>query len=362
MNFQEAKAQWDAHVAMHEKNGVYLGPVSSYLPDEYRSDFQMAQDAQPVIQTAANAGVPFFLTTWVDPDVFKVLFAPNKAAVIIGEKRKGSWTDTTAMFPTIEHSGEVSSYGDFVENGRAGANSNFPQRQNYLFQTMKEYGELELDRAGTAKINWAAEVDLAAATVLNKFLNLTYVFGVSGLQNYGLSNDPFLPASITPAPKAYGGTKWISGGAIVATANEIYADFESLYLQLVNQTAGLVEQDTKMVLAISPASAVALTATNSFGVSVPDLLKKSFPNLRIETVIQYGALSTSNPQGIAAGNFAQLIAEEVDGQETGYCSFSEKMRMHKVIPYASSYRQKVTGGTWGAILRQPFAIAGMVGL
>lgn len=361
MNFAEAKAQWEAHSAMHEVNGVYTG-ATSYLPDEYRHNFALAMDAQPLISTTSNAGVPFYLTNWVDPDVFKVLFAPNKAAVVLGEKRKGTWTDTTATFPTIEHSGEVSSYGDFAENGRAGANTVFPQRQNYLFQTMKEYGELELERAGTAKINWVAEIDLAAATVLNKFLNLTYVFGVGSLQNYGLSNDPALPAAITPQPKSYGGTKWISGGAIVATANEVYADFEALYLQLVTQTAGLVEQDTKMVLAISPASAVALTATNSFGVSVPDLLKKSFPNLRIETIIQYGALSTTNPQGIAGGNFCQLIAENLEGQESGYTAFSEKMRQHKVIPYASSYRQKVTAGTWGAVIRQPYAVAGMLGL
>ena len=38
--------------------------------------------------------------------------------------------------------------------------------------------------------------------MLNKFSNLTYFFGVQGLQNYGLLNDPHLNASLTPATKA----------------------------------------------------------------------------------------------------------------------------------------------------------------
>jgi hypothetical protein len=117
-----------------------------------------------------------------------------------------------------------------------------------------------------------------------------------------------------------------------------------------------------MVLAMSPTSAAALTATNTFNVNVYDLLKKNFPNLRVETAVQYGALTAANPQGVAAGNFMQLIAESIEGQDTGYCAFNEKMRAHTIIRDLSAFKQKVTGGSWGAIIRLPVAFASMVGI
>jgi hypothetical protein len=135
-----------------------------------------------------------------------------------------------------------------------------------------------------------------------------------------------------------------------------------MFVQLVNQSGGLVEADTKMVLGLAPAPSVALTATNSFGVNVYDLLKKNFPNLRVETAVQYGATSTSNPQGIAGGNLVQLIAEEIDGQDSGYCAYNVKLRTHPIIRGESSFRQKMTQGSWGAIIRQPFAFAQMLGV
>ena len=363
MNFQEAKAAWEAHSAIHEQNGAYFPGAQSYLPDEYRNNFSLAMDAQPALSTTTNGGIPAYLTYWTDPKVFKVLFAPNKAATILGEVRKGSLTDTTALFPTVEHTGEISSYDDFAENGRTGVNTVFPQRQNYIGQTMKEYGDLELERAGLARINWVSELDVAAATVVNKFLNLSYVFGIGTvLQNYGMSNDPALNASLTPAAKAYGGVKWVNNGQIVATAGEVYADIQALYLQLVIQTGSLVEEDSEMVLVVPTQAGVALTATNSFNVNVSDLLKKNFPKLTIETMVQYNAYSASNPQGIQGGNFVQLIVKSIDGQETGYAAFSEKMRAGRIIPATSSFKQKVSFGTWGAIIRQPANLASMIGV
>jgi len=362
MNLQEAQSAWRSDSARLAELGAILPDVVAYIPDEFRRDYTIAMDAQPQLFTTPNSSIPAFLTTMVDPEVFRILFTPNKAAQILGEKRKGTWLDQTAMFQVVEQVGEVSSYGDFNENGHASVNSSWPQRQAYLFQTIKEYGELELERAGLARLNWVAELDKAAATVLNKFLNLTYFFGVGGIQNYGLLNDPTLSAALTPAIKAAGGVKWINNGVIVATANEIYADIQSLYIQLVTQSGGLVQADTKMVLAMSPAAQAALTATNSFNVNVYDLLKKNFPNIRIETAVQYGVISAGNPQGIAGGNFIQLIAENIEGQETGFAAFNEKMRSHPIIRAMSSFKQKLTAGTWGAVIRAPFGIAAMLGV
>jgi len=368
MNLDQAIAQFREDLPFLEGAGVTWMPGTEprgYLLPEYKRDFtrfEMALDAQPALVTPANSAVPAIFTTLVDPTVYEVLFAPNRATEIFDEVKRGTWLDDVILFPVVEATGEVSSYGDFNNNGRAGVNSVWPQRQSYRYQVIKEYGELEMERAGLAKINWVSEIDKAAATTINKFTNFTYFFGVQGLQNWGILNDPNLSASITPSTKAAGGTAWIIGGAINATANEIYADIEALFYQLVVQTNGLVTQDTPMTLALGPAVAVALTATNSFNVNVSDLLKKNFPNIKIVTAPQYGVLTAANSQGIAAGNLVQLIANDVEGQQTGFVAFSEKMRSHPIIRHMSSFRQKVSGGTWGSVIRFPAGIASMIGV
>jgi hypothetical protein len=348
-----------------EASGVHLFGAEAWLQPEWMNNFDLAMDAQPALSTTPNNAIPAWLTSIVDPSLIRILFAPNKAAKIFGEVQRGDWTMQTAYFPIVEYTGEVSSYGDYSNNGRTGLNTDFPNRQAYLYQIIKEYGQLELARAGLARIAWAAELDRAAIEILNKFQNLTYFYGVQGLENYGLFNDPSLSASLTPATKANGGVTWFTNtGSPNASANEVYNDIVAVYEQLVLQAGGHVEIDmeTPIVLAMSPALQVALTFTNSFNVNVEDLLRKSFPRIRLETAVQYGKLTTSNPQGVAAGNFMQMIAETVGGQDTGYMAFNEKLKTHNIVIDLSSYKQKASQGTWGAIIRQPFAIASMIGM
>lgn len=343
--------------------GVHMPEAAAYATPEFKRNFSLAMDAQPSLVTTSNGGIPAFLTTFIDPDIIDVLVSPNKAAEIFGEVQKGTWLDETAMFPMIERTGEVSSYGDYSENGSASANTNFPQRQSYLYQTMKEYGELEMERAGLARIAWAAEIDKAAIMTLNKFQNLTYFFGVAGLQNYGLLNDPSLSAALTPSTKTAGGARWITaGGAINGTANEIFADIQALFIKLVQQSNGLIEMSDALTLAMSPQSEVGLSSTNIYGLTVKDMMSKVFPGITVKTAVQYGALTASNPQGVAAGETVQMIATSVEGQRTGYCAFNEKLRAHPIIRQTSSFKQKQTQGTFGAIVRQPFAIAQMIGV
>src|ERR1700722_17451310 len=187
------------------KAGIHFmdQPNMDFLKTDENSGELLAMDAQPSLVTVSNAGIPAFLSTYVDPKLIEILVSPMKAAEVVGEERKvGDWTTETAMFPVIESTGETSSYGDYAESGQAGANSSFPQRQSYTYQVITQWGERELEKAGLAKIPWASRLNIASVLTLNKFQNKSYFFGVSGLQNYGLLNDPNLLASITPAIKA----------------------------------------------------------------------------------------------------------------------------------------------------------------
>lgn len=362
MNRTEAKNAWVAEKGRLEELGIILPGAESYLPDEYRRNFALAMDAQPALTTAPNGAIPAWLTMFVDPDAVRILFSPNNATKILGEAKKGSWITDTAMFTVVEHGGEVSSYDDWVENGNATVNTNFPQRQAYHFQTMIRYGDREIERAGLTRLNWVSEKEAAATTIMDKFQNVSYFFGVRGLQNYGLLNNPYNPASISPSTKAAGGTTWFVNGLPNATANECYNDIVALFENAITRLGGSVTVKDKCTLAMSPGSEVALGFTNAFGINLGDLLKKNYPGLTVETAVQYGVQSTQNPNGIVGGNFMQLIFGSVEGQDSGKCAFTEKMRSFPIIRGASNYKKKVMSGTWGSVIKMPGAISSMLGI
>lgn len=308
-----------------------------------------ACDAQPALVTVSNSGIPAFLSTYIDPKLIEVLVSPMKAAEVVGsEVKRGDWTTQTAMFTSIESTGEVSSYGDHSNSGQAGANYNFPQRQSYHYQVITQWGELELERAGLARVDWANRLNIASALTLNKYQNKTYFFGVEGLENYGLLNDPGLNASIVPTTKTAGGTTWA-----VATALEVLDDVSKLYKQLQTQAGGLIELTTPMTLAMSPASEVALTKTTIYNVNVSDLLKKNYPGLKIVTAPEYAT---------DAGELLQLMVDTWEGQKTVDCAFTEKMRAHPIVIELSSWKQKKSQGTWGSVVYRPAMIASMIGV
>jgi hypothetical protein len=363
MNIAEARSTFAADKTMLESKGVVLFGVNAYTPEAWKGDFRLAMDAQPQLATDPNSALPVMLTTTIDPDIIRILFAPTVFADILGERKVGNWLDETRMFPVVEHTGEVSTYGDFNNNGRAGVNMNWPQFQSYLFQTFVRYGEREAERAGLARINYVSELQASAIDILNRFQNLSYAYGISGLQNYGLLNNPYLSAALTPAVKAAGGTAWFVNGSPNATANEVYNDIVALIQQVISQNNGNVDAKSKMTLVIAPGSALALQFANAFGVFVEDLLKKGFPNLTIKTAPQYGVVTSTNTQGFStAGNVMQVIVEAVQGQQTAYAAYNEKLRTHKLVPEPSAWMQKQTNGTWGTILRVPIGIATMIGI
>ena len=344
--------------ALADRAGIVI-ERNAGMPDARMvdGDLRIAMDAAYPLVTTPNSGIPAILSTYVDPKLIEVLIAPMKAAEAVGsEVKKGDWVTPTAMFTMIESTGEVASYGDYDNSGSTGVNFQFPQRQSYQFQTVTKWGEQELARAGLARVDYAARLNIASALTLNKYQNKTYIYGVSGLQNYGCINDPALPGDLTPNTKASpnSGTQWVlSTGAINATAVEVQRDISKMFYALQRASNGLVETTDKMTLIMSPQSSVALTITDQFNVNVADILKKTYPNLTIRTVPEYAT---------AAGQKVQLVLEEFEGQRTWDCAFTEKMRAHPIFVDLSSYKQKKSAGTWGTVVYRPLFIVGMIGV
>jgi hypothetical protein len=336
--------------------GIILPEATDFLKEGISHDYELAMDAQPGLVTVSNAGIPSYMTNFVDPNFIRAVYAPNKAAEILGEAKKGDWTDLSATFPFIENTGEASSYGDYSENGSVGMNATFPQRQSYHYQTITQWGERQLDMYAKARINYVTELNTSSVVILNKFQNNTYFFGVGGLQCYGLLNDPGLSAVLTPGVKAFGGGTghtWVTGGVVTATANEVYLDIQTMFTELVAQSGGVIEMTDELVLAMSPTSAVALTALTTFNVDVRDQLKKNFPNLKVVTAVQYAT---------TGGQLVQMIAPRFDGKQTGTCAYTEKLRAHPIVRKMSSFEQKKSQGTWGTIIWYPVAITSTLGV
>lgn len=313
--------------------------VSTPLP-------QYAMDAASLAPTqigSTNGAIPSFLTTYVDPKVIETIVAPMAAATLVGETKKGDWTTLVAAFIQAEPTVKVATYGDYSAEGSSGTNVNYPQRQSYFFQTWTRWGERELEMAGAGRVDLASQLNYASALGIAKFLNASYLYGISGLQNYGLTNDPRLPAASTSSQN------WATA-APDAIFNAIISD---LWKPLVQQSQGVIRNDDDLALGMPPSAAVDLNRTNLYGLSAMKLLKEVWKNLEIVEVPEYDS---------ASGRLVQMWARKIEGTPVAECAFTEKMRAHAVERYSSYFRQKKSAGTWGAVVYRPFGMSQTLGV
>ena len=298
---------------------------------------QMAMDAS--LLTPPNSGIPVEYTAFLDPAIIRILNAPRRARKIVGERKIGDWTTPYVRFTQIEQTGFV--------------NPTFPTRENYVFETTIEYGDRETDIASRAKFNLVSEKQVSAATTIDLAMNRFYFYGVAGLQNFGLLNDPNLPNALTPENGASGQKTWPT-----KTAVERYNDILALVADLSARSKGYIDENSRLKLVISPARSPLLLGTSDLMAnSVKALLKEGLPNLEVVVAPE---MSTD------AGEMMMLFADVVDADDTANkvadLVFSEKMRAGRVVPYLSHFKQKYSAGTFGAVVFQPFAVASMLGI
>ncbi|EKN6369231.1 hypothetical protein DVP68_22190 [Yersinia enterocolitica] len=339
---QLTQADFAAFKAEAESRGIFLPPSIT--------KFAMDADVQPSLP--ANGGIPAIVSTFIDPEIVRTIFAKQKAVDILGEKKKGAWAQDTLMIQRIEQSGDVVAYDDYSEQGGNQVTPGWESRQVYRYQTMVTYGELEQERYGLAMLPYVAEKQRAAAWTLNQAQNKFYFYGVSGLLNYGILNDPALPTPITPAT-VDSKTLWKDKQVV-----DIYNDVLALYADLIARTNGAVgdgvDMASPLVLVMSPNASVWFKRANEiFGNTVEKMVKDTFTNIRIEVAPQYDT---------DAGELVQMFVETAQGQQAGYCAYSDKLRAHPIITMTSSWKQKHSGTTYGAVITQPFLFAQMLGV
>ncbi|CDH33889.1 major capsid family protein [Xenorhabdus bovienii] len=308
---------------------------------------RLIQDAALI--TSPNSTVPAELLAYVDPTVIEILTAIRNARELYSEEKRGDWTTPYMKWRANEVTGNTAAYSDFGHSGKSGTNYEHHTREQYRYQTVIQYGDLEADMASGAKINLAADKQRAAATIIDIDSNKFYLLGVAGREIYGALNDPNLNPAIAAAPTGEkGSTKWLN-----KTTQQRYRDILNLFARLVNQTQGLISESDELILAISPTLRVQLGDATDFNVSVMKMLTTYFSNLKLVSLPQLGGPS---------GETIQLIAPKVAGMETGLLGFGEKMRAGRIVPDLSSFSQKFTATTYGAVIRIPAAVAQMTGM
>lgn len=294
-----------------------------------------------------NTTVPAYMNMYANPRVIEVLTAKRNYRAIASEVKNGDWTTAFTQFRSLEFTGETTPYQDYDANGQANVNTNFPTRKQYRFQTTLRVGDLEQDMNADAKIDLFAEKQKSAALLLEIAFNKYAFYGVSGVGIYGLLNDPNLNADETPTT-GVGGNTWA-----LKTADEIMADFAKMFSKLYERSNGWIDDSTATKLVIAPSCLAELNKVNTFGVSVKKMLADTYPNM---TIVSAPEMATGN------GNLAMILAEEIEGQPVVEFGYTEKYKAHSIIRESSSMHQKISAGTYGAIVYYPFAIVTMLGV
>lgn len=313
---------------------------------------QLAQDA--ALSTQPNVGAPAALYTYIDPRIIEVLFGVTNATKFFPKSLVGRWTQDYADFAVEEVVGKVSPYNDFANGTTSDVNYNYPVRQNFRYQTTIKYGELETAKLAEAKINLPARKQNAAAQIIARAENKFQLYGVSGMEIYGMLNDPNIPETITPISVNSNST-WAA--KIAADPNNaatlVFNDVNKLWQELTANNGGHLDVNAPIVLGISNKMIGYLTQPNQYGKTAKVMLQENYPNIEF---VQLPELSTD------AGEMLYMTVRELYGDETGWSAFSMAFQLGRLVAHESSFTQKASAGTWGCVIRRPSLVATMTGI
>lgn len=312
-----------------------------------------------MLSDSGSIGYPVSAFSYLSPEIVPILLSARNATKLGREVKTGVWTDDYMQFPVEEYAGNVTPYNDYQNGVVTDVNYEFPVREQLRFQTTLTFGDLEAEKASSAKIGLINAKQRASAEIIAQESNRFYLYGVQGKKIYGLLNDPNLNATISPvniAPVGQTGiTTWTDkmSNQPSTFANIAYNDVNTLWTELCSKNGGNIDANTPMILALSNKMLPYLNAPNSFGLTASKMIKDNFPNIEI---IALPELSTS------AGERVLLEVPELMGVSTVDCCYSDKYRLGRLIAKTSSYEQKAISTTWGAVVKRPSLIATMLGI
>jgi len=316
-----------------------------------------AQVLTPTNFPGSIAAVSQFLQVWL-PGIVRTMTTARKIDRLVGVTVGGSWEDEEVIQTILEPTGLAVPYGDYTNVPLASWNPAYERRSIVRFEAGLKVGVLEEARAARASINSATEKRAAAAMALDLQRNRVGFYGYNGGVNrtYGFLNDPNLPAYVTVPNGAAASPLWST-----KTFLEITADIRAALGALQTNSGDIIDPETtKIVLALPTTLGQYLTVTSTYGNSVRDWMKETYPNIRVETA----------PELVGANggaNVFYLYAEKVedgssDGGETFVQIVPAKMKTLGVDQQAKAYVEDYTNALAGVMVKRPFAVVRRSGI
>jgi len=313
---------------------------------------------QPSI-TVGSIGAPAqFLQNWL-PGFVRIMTAARKIDELIGITTSGSWEDEEVIQGILEPLGEAELYGDYTNIPLSSYNTEWARRTVIRFEKGFKVGTLEEARMGRLKVNTAAEKRAAAALALDIARNRVGFYGFNGGLNrtYGFLNDPSLPAYVTAATGASTFTTWAT-----KTFLEITADIRGMMARLQAASQDTIDVETaRITLALATNVAQFLTVTSTYGNSVRQWMKETYPNLRVVS-----APELNNANGGA--NVAYLYPEAVttdgstDDGRVWIQVVPARFQTLGVEKQAKAYVEDFTNATAGVMVKRPYAVQRLTGI
>ena len=204
---------------------------------------------------------------------------------------------------------------------------------------------------GMAKVDYVGWLREYIATLITLDQNNIGFNGYSGMQCFGLLNDPSLNPELSPS-----NGQWMVSGTYGSVCTDIITAVQSV------QTlgAGQVNTDDEFIIGLPPVVFGALLFQNSFGLNVRSYIESVYPKCRFIQVQNY--TGTGTPLGSDLPNYMQVIFKTIGGQETALGVFSTLYNSHGVVRELSSYNEKVSYVVAGSILTMPVGIATLSGI
>lgn len=322
--------------------------------DSIRS--QLAHDA--TVFGAPSNGVLEYYTTVFNNKLIKQVLKSTPSREMTKDWQMGAFGTTDINVPTLSFAGQAQIYADSSGQGQSSVNYNWINRQAVTLQRTLEYGDLTQARFGMAKIDYVGNMREGVTNLINLNINDINFRGFEGMDIYGLLNDPSLyPFIVAPASSANpASSQWIYKNYL-----EICDDVRSLFDNIIGRAGGQADYIQECVLGLAPAVYTYITKQNALGTqSVREYLEATFTGMKIIQVPNYQG--TGTPTGSVLPNVAQLIFDQINGQDVAYNLFSSLYNSHGVIRMLSSYEEKVSYTISGSFIGIPVGVASITGI
>ena len=278
-------------------------------------------DEAPALQTIPSVGTPVQFLQWWSPKVIKTLYAKRVADEILGVTNAGSWEDAEVIVPEVETTGQAALYGDYVNGENSNFNVNFNKRAVVRFLSTVSVGTLEEMQISRMRMSAKERKMVATTNALEIQRNQVAFNGflVGNQANYGILNDPRLPAYGTLPANDKGKTDWAS-----KAYGEIASDIRMMLRDLEVKMAGLFSsRDDSFTMVLPMAASQAMTAVpqyNSYGFdgSVEAWFKKAYPRARIVYAPQFD-------KALGGQNVVLIFVDEIDGEKNADQFIQQKM-------------------------------------